>query len=238
MGDSGEPRSSLADAAYRKLREDIVLCRLAPGQRFTEKELVAGTGFGLSPLRDGLTRLDHEGLVQRLPRKGYVVTPLTPKSVDDFFRVWKIIGPEIFGLGLSQADEEQVSLALAAVDELHHLAQSAPGVEAAKREIEVANGLFAGLALASGNDYLIHLYEQLSGHNSRIWALVLSGDPTALPAGRAETYDLYRSAVAARDADIARMIVQRYIETTRRHVMEAIVRWPSVMASEVVLGPR
>ena len=62
--DLSEPRISLGEAAYRRLRGDIIACRLAPGQRLTEKQLAADTGFSLAPLRDALTRLDPEGLVR------------------------------------------------------------------------------------------------------------------------------------------------------------------------------
>ena len=93
--DAPAPRVSLNETAYRRLREDIIACRLAPGQRLTEKQLAADLGFSIAPLRDALTRLDHEGLIRTVPRKGYQVTPLTPKSIDDLFTLWQIVGPEL-----------------------------------------------------------------------------------------------------------------------------------------------
>ena len=47
MTDLSEPRVSLGEAAYRRLRGDIIACRLAPGQRITEKQLAADTGFAV-----------------------------------------------------------------------------------------------------------------------------------------------------------------------------------------------
>ena len=77
VNDASGPRISLGEAAYRRLRGDIISCRLVPGQRITEKQLSADMGFGLAPVRDPLTRLDHEGLVRTLPGKGYQVAPTT-----------------------------------------------------------------------------------------------------------------------------------------------------------------
>jgi acyl-coenzyme A synthetase/AMP-(fatty) acid ligase len=54
---------------------------LAPGARITEKVLAADMGLSVSPLRGALTRLDHEGLVRTLPRKGYQVAPAELESL-------------------------------------------------------------------------------------------------------------------------------------------------------------
>src|SRR3954447_11474126 len=124
--DVSEPRISLGEAAYRRLRGDIIACRLAPGQRLTEKQLAADTGFGLAPIRDALTRLDHEGLVRTLPRKGYQVTPLTLKSVDDLFTLWRIVGPEIVRLGVRDATADQRQRIGAAFTALAGLRDTAP----------------------------------------------------------------------------------------------------------------
>lgn len=45
----------LGEAAFRRLRSDIVACRLTPGQRLTERGLAAELGMGVSPVRDALT---------------------------------------------------------------------------------------------------------------------------------------------------------------------------------------
>ena len=89
---------SLADEAYEALRERIVDCRLAPGARVTERQLAADLGFGLTPVRQALARLDSEELVRTLPRRGYQITPLTIGSVNELFQVWRIIGPPIVEL--------------------------------------------------------------------------------------------------------------------------------------------
>lgn len=63
------------------------------GTALHRARLALTTGLGVSSIREALTRLDHDGLVRTLPRKGYQVTPLTVKSVDDLFVLWGIIVP-------------------------------------------------------------------------------------------------------------------------------------------------
>lgn len=232
MTDLPEQRLSLGEAAYRQLRADIVACRLAPGQRLTEKQLAADTGFGISPLRDALTRLDHEGLIRTLPRKGYQVTPLTPKMIDDLFVLWGIVGPELVRQGVARATDEQRAQARAGFQELDRLAQQQPGMETALREVEVAADTFAILAEATGNQYVVNLFQRLSGDIGRVWAWILSSDPSPVASSPAEPW--IRDLLAEPNADAAADSARRHIEDMHRRVLRTVVHWPSVMESEVV----
>lgn len=232
--DLSEPRVSLGEAAYRELRSAIIACRLVPGQRLTEKQLAADTGFGISPLREALTRLDHEGLVRTLPRKGYQVAPLTPKSIDDLFVMWEIVGPELIRLGIRRATDEQIAAAKAAFEELDRLAHEQGATETAMRDIEVVNATFGMLAEATGNAYFVTLFQRLAGDMGRIRALLLTSDPAAMLAEPAEHW--VRHILAERDADEAAARARCYLEEVHQRVLQAVVRWPSVMASEVVVA--
>ena len=67
---------SLAEQAYCRLEEQLVTLRLAPGQLIGEKDLMDKAGIGRTPVREAIQRLSAEGLLQILPRKGLMVTPL------------------------------------------------------------------------------------------------------------------------------------------------------------------
>ncbi len=230
-----DSRVSLNEAAYNRLRDDILACRLVPGQRLTEKQLAAELGCSIAPLRDALTRLDHEGLIRTLPRKGYQVAPLTLKSIDDLFVVWQIVGPELIRLGLRQASDEQLHRARAAFDDLDRLAQEQGAAPSAVGDIEVVNAAFGILAEATGNTYLISLFQRLMGDMSRIRALLLTSDRTAAPFSSEEHW--VRQILAERDADKAAVHAKRYIKDVHQRVLQAVVRWPSVMTSEVSVRP-
>ncbi|WP_245479816.1 GntR family transcriptional regulator, partial [Hansschlegelia zhihuaiae] len=69
--------------AYDLIRREIVSCRIMPGARFTEPELMERYGLGKSSLRIALQRLTEGGLVSSIPRHGYRVAPITVKDVDE-----------------------------------------------------------------------------------------------------------------------------------------------------------
>lgn len=227
MTEAIEPRISLNEAAYHRLRAEIIACRLAPGQRLTEKGLAADFGFSIAPLRDALTRLDHEGLIRTVPRRGYQVAPLTPKSIDDLFVLWEIVGPELVRLGLQRASEEQLTAAREAFEELDRSPNGAPS---ATRDIDVVTGTFTALAEATGNSYMIALHQRLMGDMSRIRALRLT---SAEPADSVPTQHWVREVLVERDPDRAAAHARRHIREVHQAVLQAVIRWPSVMTSEV-----
>lgn len=69
-------RDSLGQQAYYLLRDRIVTLRLPPGTLVNERELMAETGYGRTPIREALHRLADDGLVEVYPRRGIYVGPI------------------------------------------------------------------------------------------------------------------------------------------------------------------
>lgn len=159
-------RQSLADECYAGLRALIVNCDIAPGSRFTEKELIQRTGFGRTPVREALARLDQEGLVNTLPRSGYLVTDVTPRSVGDLFDVWKLIGPLIVRRAWERLDDAMWA-------RLEELAEGLGSTQSTTDVIDKSNALFDMLAEATGNQDLIFFSRRLGSEMGRIYTLYL-----------------------------------------------------------------
>lgn len=81
------PKNSLTAEAYAKLRAEILACRLLPGQKLIIAEVCASLGFSLGAIREALSRLTSEGLVELEPRKGFRVTPITEDELRDITNV-------------------------------------------------------------------------------------------------------------------------------------------------------
>lgn len=87
--DNTEP-SSLAEQAYIQLEELIVTLALPPGVSLSEAILSAKTGIGRTPIREALKRLEHQGLVRSMPRKGLIVRDM---RVEDQFALLEVLRP-------------------------------------------------------------------------------------------------------------------------------------------------
>jgi DNA-binding GntR family transcriptional regulator len=75
--------SSVEDGVYRALRGEIGRLELAPGQRLPLEEIAGRFDVSLTPVRHALRRLESEGLVVSLPRKGSRVAPLSVEELEE-----------------------------------------------------------------------------------------------------------------------------------------------------------
>jgi len=70
------PELSHSEEAYRVLEEQIVTLVIAPGRVMTENELTVAAGYGRTPVREAIQRLDWDMLVRIFPRRGILIEPI------------------------------------------------------------------------------------------------------------------------------------------------------------------
>ncbi len=221
---------SLGESAYRQIRADIIACRLAPGQRLTERQLAEELGFGLSPVRDALTRLDQEGLVLTVPRKGYKVTPLTLGSVESLFEVWGLIGPEIYRRGIEACTDECLEEILSLRRSMFEQVDAEGNIDPAAA-IEHANAFTVGLAEATGNDYFVQIHDRVAGDMGRLWTLLLTHDPDVAKAMEGD--GIAYADLAARNGEAVAEGARKAIAQYRTWIVALISQWPSVNEAEI-----
>src|SRR5215813_7544613 len=71
------PPGSQIEGAYRRLRDDIISGVLVPSQKLRIEHLRKSCGFGASALREALSRLVSDGLVECEAQRGYWVSPVS-----------------------------------------------------------------------------------------------------------------------------------------------------------------
>ncbi|UCF22637.1 MAG: GntR family transcriptional regulator, partial [Ralstonia sp.] len=79
--------AALRELAYSEIKRRIMSCEFRPGEPLNEAQLSALLGLGRTPVHQALHRLEVEGLVSILPRKGVLVTPLSLNDVLDMIEV-------------------------------------------------------------------------------------------------------------------------------------------------------
>jgi DNA-binding GntR family transcriptional regulator len=89
-----EPQPNLTEQAVRALRREIVACRLAPGETISETLMSERFAFGRAAMRSALARLADEGLVQAVPRRGWVVSVVTIRDIHEVFDLRLMLEPE------------------------------------------------------------------------------------------------------------------------------------------------
>src|SRR5882757_6249026 len=75
----------LPETIQRQIKAAIVTGVLVPGQMLRQEELAQRLGASRAPLREALSRLEAEGLVVLLPRRGYAVISLDRDEIAELF---------------------------------------------------------------------------------------------------------------------------------------------------------
>ena len=77
----------LRDVVFESLREAILEGKLSPGQRLMEVQLAEQLGVSRTPVREAIRKLELEGLVVMLPRKGAYVADISLKDLVDVLEI-------------------------------------------------------------------------------------------------------------------------------------------------------
>lgn len=77
----------LRDVVFNTLRQAILKGELEPGERLMEIQLAEQLGVSRTPIREAIRKLELEGLVLMIPRKGAEVAKISEKSLRDVLEV-------------------------------------------------------------------------------------------------------------------------------------------------------
>ena len=80
---------SLKDRVYQNIKFQIIRGVLKPGTRLPEEELSKAMNISRAPIREAFNRLEKEGFVSIIPRKGAAVSKVTAQAIEDIFEIRK-----------------------------------------------------------------------------------------------------------------------------------------------------
>jgi len=78
---------SLKDRVYQNIKFQIIIGTLKPGTRLPEEELSKAMNISRAPIREAFNRLEKEGFVTIIPRKGAAVSKITAQAIEDIFEI-------------------------------------------------------------------------------------------------------------------------------------------------------
>jgi len=88
-------KTTRADDVYQTLRTEIRLNRMPPGYQAPEPELALRLGVSRTTVREALIRLESEGLVELIPRRGARVLPLRAEDMREIYDILMTMEPDV-----------------------------------------------------------------------------------------------------------------------------------------------
>ena len=107
-------RPPMGEDLARQMAGEIIRLRLAPGTKLVETEVCAQRGVSRSPLREALRLLEFWSLVQRRPRFGVRVAPMSQANLDDLVTCRIPLEARAAALVAGQPDHAALAAALSA----------------------------------------------------------------------------------------------------------------------------
>ena len=99
----------LRDVVFNTLRQAILKGELAPGERLMEIQLAEKLGVSRTPIREAIRKLELEGLVLMIPRKGAEVAKISEKSLRDVLEVRRSLEELAIELACQRMTEEELA---------------------------------------------------------------------------------------------------------------------------------
>jgi DNA-binding GntR family transcriptional regulator len=191
-------REKLADAAYTALKASILEGLLPPGAETAEQAIAEQLGMSRTPVHEAVLRLQHEGMLLVLPRKGVRVLPIDPEDLRQTYEVLIALEGAAAALLATQGRPAPLAAMARATREMGEaLAQGDRAAWAAADD-----RFHRALVEGCGNPKLARLAATATDQAQRARSLTATRRPEPIASGL--EHEALLAALMAGDADAAR----------------------------------
>ena len=148
----------LRDVVFNTLRKAILTGELKPGERLMEIHLANRLGVSRTPIREAIRKLELEGLVIMIPRRGAEVAQITEKSLKDVLEVRRAFDALCVELACDRISPEEERQLGKACDEFARATETKDATVIAKADVAFHDIIVQ----ATGNQRLVQLINNLS----------------------------------------------------------------------------
>lgn len=164
-----EPKLLSEDIA-ESIKTAIIKGKFKPGEKISEGELAESMGISRTPLREAFRKLENEGFIQIIPRKGTVVTGIDAEEAINLYEIKSTLEGLAARLAASNMKEKDIDKLEKINDELKELID--------KNDLEsfyrVHTRFHEGFVRLCGNKRLIQMISNLNDHFNRFGIISLT----------------------------------------------------------------
>ncbi|MEW6662686.1 MAG: GntR family transcriptional regulator [Bacillota bacterium] len=211
-----ESYKPLREIVFEALREAIMSGCLRPGERMMEVQLAEELGVSRTPVREAIRKLELEGFVVMIPRKGAYVSDLSIKDIADVFEIRGALEALAAGLAAERISAEEMEELERLLVQVSECAED----QDLERLVEVDTQFHAVLYRASRNERLAQMI-------STLWEQVQRFRRTTMgtPGRMRETLEEHRKivdAIADRNVTLAQALAIEHMENAENRMLEAV----------------
>ncbi|NJP49755.1 GntR family transcriptional regulator [Streptomyces sp. SBST2-5] len=205
----GGRRPSYRERVAEALRAALIAGELRPGEIHSAPGLAARFGVSATPVREALLDLAKEGLVDTVPNKGFRVTAVSERQLDEYTHIRSLIETPTTVSLAGTADPEDLRALRPVAEEVVTAAVAADLIA----YIEADLRFHLGLLRLAGNRHLVEVVRDLR-RRSRLYGLTALAEQGRLRASAEEHLEIL-DALLARDEDAVRAVMERHLGHVR-----------------------
>lgn len=147
----------LRDVVFNTLRQAILKGELAPGERLMEIQLADRLGVSRTPIREAIRKLELEGLVLMIPRKGAEVAKISEKSLRDVLEIRRSLEELAIELACQRMTDEDIQELELAQENFRTAIQTGDAMTMAETDEHYHDIIYNG----TGNTRLVQIINNL-----------------------------------------------------------------------------
>ena len=206
----------LRDVVFNTLRQAILRGELKPGERLMEIQLANKLGVSRTPIREAIRKLELEGLVLMIPRKGAEVAEITEKSLKDVLEIRRALEDLAVRLACEKITKDELKELKKAGDEFKKVLKSQDITEVAEADVRFHDVIY----MATDNPKLIQLLNNFREQMYRFRVEYLKKDEVR-PQLLAEHDEIIKFITEGNKEEASR-VVTRHIENQALTVQDVI----------------
>jgi len=207
-----------ADIAHR-MREEVISCRMAPGEPLKFETLRSAFGASFTTLREALMALAADGLVVSEGQRGFHVAPVSASDLMDITDARVLIEAQAMHKAIAKGDDEWEIAAMTTLHRLTKIEERIEGRPSDDPEWRRAHSQFHhALVSACGSPTLLGIRAQLFDRSERYRSLSASRRPTSRD--KTGEHRAIMMAAIARNADLAAELIEKHIRSTADNVLK------------------
>ena len=204
----------LRDVVFNTLRQEILTGKLKPGERLMEIHLANKLGVSRTPIREAIRKLELEGLVIMIPRRGAEVAQITWKNLKEVLEVRRALDVLVIELACERMTPDSLEKLHIACDKFKAATKTLDTRKVAEADVELHDIIIE----SAGNRRLTQLLNNLAEQMYRYRFEYLK-DATQHEMLVQEHYEMYQAIVSG-NAELAEELTTRHIMNAKKHMME------------------
>ncbi len=206
----------LRDVVFQNLRRAILKGELEPGERLMEIHLAKRLGVSRTPIREAIRKLELEGLVVMIPRRGAVVASITEKDMRDVLEVRRTLEMMAVEVACDRISEQDLKRLREAAGEFERSRDSGDIIRVAQADMDFHEVIYS----ATGNLRLVNILSNLREQMYR-YRMEYLKDTSGYDRLRAEHARIYQ-AICEKNKEMARQAIQEHIDNQEAAIIQAI----------------